>query len=219
MTIKIIKIRVIFLNSILSYPYRGAFGKSTYRGNCSGYIIRDLLLYYKPNLFIECFAGGGTGYDVAKQLGIKNSIHLDLNERFGAFNLLTDELPFGSDFIFSHPPYWNIIKYSGKGNVWGSERHYDDLSHIDDYYEFITKLDIINLKIYKSLIKGGRHAILIGDVRKKGKYYSIIKDMKWYGELESHLIKIQHNTQGQKKTYSNNNFIPIAHEHILVFKK
>src|SRR5690625_6535758 len=39
---------VILINSILSYPSRGPYGKSYYRGNCTGYIIRDLLLYYKP---------------------------------------------------------------------------------------------------------------------------------------------------------------------------
>jgi hypothetical protein len=208
---------MIQLNSILSYPIRGPYGRSSYRGNCSGYIIKDLLEFYKPQQFIEYFAGGGTGYHVAKQLGYQNSIHLDLNEEFGSFNLLSDDLPKDADFIFSHPPYWNIIKYSG--NVWGTKKHKDDLSHIEDYDGFIQKLNYINRKIYYSLKKGGRHAILIGDVRKKGKYYSIIKDMEWYGELEAHLIKIQHNTQGERKIYRNQNFIPIAHEHILIFKK
>lgn len=207
------------MNSILSYPYRGPYGRSDYRGNCSGYIIKSLLEFYKPKNFLECFAGGGTGFDVAKELGYKNSIHLDLNERFGSFNLLTDELPRGADFVFSHPPYWNIIKYSGPGNVWGKEKHKDDLSHIENYYEFISKLNLINKKIYDSMAIGARHAILIGDIRKRGKYYSIIKDMDWYGELEAHLIKIQHNTKSQNKKYSNNNFIPIAHEHLLIFRK
>ena len=43
--------------------------------------------------------------------------------------------------------------------------------------------------------------------------------MKWFGELESHIIKIQHNCFSDKKIYSNNSFIAIKHEHILVFKK
>lgn len=207
------------MNSILSYPNRGPYGNASYRGNCTGYLIKDILLRYKPKRFLECFAGSGTGYDVARELGFTKSIHLDLNDRFGNFNLLTDELPQGSDLVFSHPPYWNIIKYSGKNNVWGNTPHKDDLSHIENYDEFIYKLNIINKKIYNSLIPGGRHAILIGDVRKRGKYYSIIKDMEWFGEIESHLIKVQHNTRSQYKKYANNNFIPIAHEHILIFKK
>lgn len=207
------------MNSILSYPFRGPYGDSNYRGNCSGYLIRDILNYYKPKYFLECFAGSGTGLDVARELGYTNSIHLDLNDRFGNFNLLKDELPKGVDLVFSHPPYWNIIKYSGKNNVWGEIPHKDDISHINNYDEFIEKLDIINQRIYKSIKPGGRHVILIGDVRKNGKYYSLIKDMTWYGALEAHLIKVQHNTKGQYKRYANYNFIPIVHEHVLVFRK
>jgi len=207
------------MNSILSYPYRGPYGNASYRGNCSGFIIRDLLSIYQPKKFMECFAGGGTGLDVAKELGYKSSVHLDLNERFGNFNLLQDTLPKGADLVFSHPPYWNIIKYSGANNVWGKDPHKDDLSQIDDYDEFIHKLNYINRKIMNSIQTGGRHAILLGDVRRRGKYYSIIKDMEWYGNLESHLIKVQHNTKSKNKKYSSNNFIPIAHEHLLIFRK
>jgi hypothetical protein len=206
-------------NSILSYPFRGPYGNPKYRGNCSGFIIKDLLLYYKPINFLECFAGSGTGYDVARELGYTNSIHLDLNERFGGFNLLTDEVPMGADLVFSHPPYWNIIKYSGKENVWGNKSHKYDLSHIEDYDEFIDSLNHINRKVFKSIAPSGRHAILLGDIRRNGKYYSIIKDMKWYGELEAHLIKVQHNTRGENKKYFSRNFIPISHEHLLIFKK
>src|SRR5690625_2413783 len=115
-------------NSIVSYPIRGPYGSSNYRGNCSGYLIRDILNYYKPKNFLECFAGSGTGCDVARELGYSNSIHLDLNHRFGNFNLLTDDLPKGADLVFSHPPYWDIIQYSGKNNVWGELPHKDDLS-------------------------------------------------------------------------------------------
>lgn len=207
------------MKSILSYPNRGPYGNARYRGNCTGFIIRDLLLYFKPRNFLECFAGGGTGYDVARELGYTNSIHLDLNKRFGEFNMLKDSLPKGADLIFSHPPYWNIIKYSGNTNVWGERPHKDDLSHVENYSEFIYLLNIINKKIYNSLACGGRHALLIGDVRKKGKYYSIIKDIEWYGELEAHLIKAQHNTMSDRKSYYNRNFIPIVHEHLLIFKK
>lgn len=207
------------MNSILSYPSRGPYGNSHYRGNCSGYLIRDLLNYYRPKNFLECFTGGGTGFDVARELGYTNSVHLDLNPRFGNFNLLTDELPKGADFVFSHPPYWDIVQYSGKNNMWGEAPHTDDLSHVRNYEEFIIKLDSINKRIYECMSENGCHAILIGDVRKRGKYYSIIKDMTWYGSLEAHLIKVQHNTRSQNKRYKNYNFIPIAHEHLLVFRK
>lgn len=203
------------MQSIVSYPDRGPWGDSSYRGNTSGHIIKDLIQHFfpsqPPKQFIEVFSGGGTGKDVAKELGIKNSIHLDLNS---GWNALTDDIPYGSDFIFSHPPYWNIISYQRYNN-----HHPDDLSLNSSYEEFITKLDQVNAKIYQSLLNGGRHALLVGDIRRKGKYYSIIKDMVWLGEMESHVIKTQHNYSSEHKPYANNNFIPIIHEHLLVFKK
>ncbi|MDQ0255566.1 hypothetical protein J2S74_002948 [Evansella vedderi] len=203
------------LSSIMSFEDRGKWGKSNYRGNCSGYIIKGLLDHYQPKHFLEVFAGGGTGFDVAKELGYKNSTHLDLNPKYGGWNALTDEVPEGSDFVFLHPPYHNIIQYSGK--MWG-QPHPDDLSRCKTYDEFIKKLDLIHSKVYSSLRNGGRMAILIGDVRKKGEYFSIQRDMAWIGQLDAHIIKAQHNCVSDNRRYAGK-FIPIQHEHLLVFKK
>ena len=204
------------MQSIVSYKDRGIYGNSKYRGNCTGYIIKDLIQHFyptsKPKKFVEIFSGGGTGKDVANELNITNSLHLDLNNGWDA---LVDEIPTGSDFIFSHPLYWDIISYESQRNSYSK----NDLSNQMPYEEFIHKLNIINEKIYHSLLYGGRHAILVGDIRKQGKYYSIIKDMDWFGDLESHIIKIQYNCVSDNKIYSNNNFIPIRHEHLLIFKK
>src|SRR5690606_33695911 len=111
--------------------------------------------------------------------------------------------------------YWNIVRYEYQRGSYDP----DDLSNVMSYEEFIEKLDRVNAKIYQSLLNGGRHAFLVGDVRRKGKYYSIIKDMTWFGNLESHIIKTQHNCLSSNKQYANSNFIPIVHEHLLVFKK
>lgn len=198
--------------SIMSYQSRGPWGQSTYRGNCSGHVIKDLLDTFHPQNFVEVFSGGGTGRDVARELGYQNSLHLDLNNGWDA---LRDEIPVASDFIFSHPPYWDIVDYS---KMRGGQSDADDLSNGMSYDEFITKLDLVNQKIYNSLKVNGRHAFLVGDVRKKGAYYSIIKDMTWFGDLEDHLIKEQFNTVSARKQYGGT-FIPISHEHLLIFKK
>lgn len=204
------------MHSIISYPERGHWGNSSYRGNCSGHVIKDLIQHFYPDSapkrFVEVFSGGGTGKDVARELGIANSVHLDLNT---GWNALKDEIPFGSDFVFSHPPYWSIIQYDKQRGFYDP----DDLSNVMSYEEFIRKLDKVNAKIYQSLLNGGRHAFLVGDVRRQGRYYSIIKDMTWFGSLESHIIKAQHNCFSNNKQYANNNFVPIVHEHLLVFKK
>ncbi|MFF2532236.1 DNA methylase N-4/N-6 [Brevibacillus sp. NPDC058079] len=102
--------------------------------------------------------------------------------------------------------------------MWG-EAHPDDLSRCGSYDEFITKLNLVNAKIYNSLRNGGRHAMLIGDMRRNGKYYCMIKDLAWYGDLEAPVIKVQHNTVSGRKTYANRNFIPIEHEYMLIFRK
>jgi len=203
------------LTSILSYSNRGKWGRADYPGNCSGYVIKELLEHFKPKQFVEVFAGGGTGRDVAQELGYKDSIHLDLNPIWGGWNALLDEVPVNSDFIFSHPPYYNIILYSG--SIWG-DKSVDDLSRATSYRDFIYKLDFVNEKLYDSLSPGGRLAILIGDFRRKGVYYSILKDMKYPGKLEAHLIKMQHNCNSFRKEYRGC-FIPIVHEHLLIFQK
>lgn len=165
------------MQSVISYKNRGKYGNNLYRGNCTGYIIKDLLKQFYPNStpkkFIEIFSGGGTGKDVAKELNITNSLHLDL---INGWDALLSQIPSGADFIFSHPPYWDIISYEEQRNEYCK----NDLSNKMPYEEFIEKLNFVNEKIYYSLINGGRHATLIGDVRKQGKYYSIIKDMTWY---------------------------------------
>lgn len=200
------------MNSVLRYSDRGEWGNSSYRGNCTGHIILDLLNQFRPQKFVEVFSGGGTGKDVARSIGINDSIHLDLNNGWDA---LKDEIPVSSDFIFSHPPYWDIIAYETQRK---DGHHANDLSNKMEYPEFIDRLDLVNEKIYHSLINGGRHALMIGDIRKSGKYYSPIKDLTWFGDLEAHLIKEQDNPRSSNKTYRGN-FIPIYHEHILVFKK
>ena len=48
------------MNSIVSYKERGIFGDSNYRGNCSGFIIKDLIEHFypesKPKKFVEVFS-------------------------------------------------------------------------------------------------------------------------------------------------------------------
>ena len=69
-----------------------------------------------------------------------------------------------------------------------------------------------------SLRRGGRIAILVGDVKRKGRLYSLQKDMDWYGAPEQVVIKTQHNCRSDKVNYSGK-FIPIVHEYLLIFKR
>jgi len=68
---------------------------------------------------------------------------------------------------------------------------------------------------------GGRLAVLIGDVRRKGKYTPIVKDILNFpqGELRSIIIKVQHNCASDRRTYGKLEDPPIKHEYCVVFKK
>ncbi len=202
-------------STIASYPNRGSYGNNKWRGNCSGLLIKDLLEFFKPKRVFDPMVGSGTTKEVCHELGIKN-VCLDLNPEWGGFDVLNDEIPMSSDFIFWHPPYHNIIQYSGK--QWGNEPDPRDLSRCETYQEFIQKINQVQAKLISSLRKGGRIAILVGDVKRKGRLYSIQKDMDWYGSPEQVVIKTQHNCSSDNINYSGK-FIPIAHEYLLIFKR
>lgn len=65
-------------STILSFSERGPWGDRKYRGNCSGYVQAFLIWRYKIQKIAELFAGSGTGYDVAKDMGIQY-VGADLN--------------------------------------------------------------------------------------------------------------------------------------------
>ena len=56
------------ITSIASYFARGKYGSSTWRGNCSGLLIKDLLQFYKPDTFADLAVGSGTSIEVAEDL-------------------------------------------------------------------------------------------------------------------------------------------------------
>jgi hypothetical protein len=63
--------------------------------------------------------------------------------------------------------------------------------------------------------------VLIGDVRRKGKYTPIVKDVLNFpqGELRSIIIKVQHNCTSDRRAYGKIEDPPIKHEYCIVFKK
>lgn len=52
------------LSSVVSYPDRGPWGDSAYRGNCSGHLVKDLILRFKCQSVFDPSEGGGTVRDV-----------------------------------------------------------------------------------------------------------------------------------------------------------
>lgn len=201
------------MNSIVSYENRGKWGNNQYRGNASGKLLIDLHEVYKFNQVADYMSGSFTTKDVGKDLNIVTNCY-DLNI---GFDLISNDIKERNEFIYWHPPYWDIIKYSG--NMYGDKPLKNDLSHISDYEEFIKAINYCLAKQYTSLENGGRMAILMADVKKNKKLYSMLLDMNKLGTVEQIVIKKQHNCWSNTKKYINENFIRIAHEYCLILRK
>ena len=52
-------------SSIISYPNRGPWGNSQWRGNASGRVYKDLFEQLKPKVFTDPMVGSGTSVEVA----------------------------------------------------------------------------------------------------------------------------------------------------------
>ena len=74
------------------------------------------------------------------------------------------------------------------------------------------------LKQFCALEKGGRMAVLVGDIKKKGRLYSMICELEKPGTLENIIIKAQYNCFSENTQYSGK-FIPIIHEYLLLIRK
>ena len=215
-------------NTVLSFPERGPWGQNSYRGNCSGWIQGFLAWKYKVEKFAELFAGSGTGSDVCRDLGVEYAGY-DLNPtparpNIYPFNAVTDEVPeffYTSDLIFMHPPYGAEIKIPYAGSAYPDPSGLlsnSDLGQMP-WPVFIKTLNEIVMKFYAAMEPGARMAILMGDVRRQGRFYSMLADIVKPGNLEQIIIKYQHNTFSDGRTYSSKDFVPIVHEYIMVVKK
>ena len=56
-------------STVLSFPDRGPWGDSSYRGNCSGWIPAYFIWKYGAKNVAEIFAGSGTTLDVCRDMG------------------------------------------------------------------------------------------------------------------------------------------------------
>lgn len=214
-------------STVLSFPDRGPWGDSKYRGNCSGWYQAFLIWKYKVKKFAELFAGSGTGYDVAKDMEI-NYIGADLNPlavRPGIIcvNAVTDPVPVefaNADFVFMHPPYGAEIKIPYAGSMYPDPTGILSKSDLGQmpWDKFMVSLNQIVMRYFSAMEGGARMGILMGDVRRNG-LHSMLTDIVKPGELEQVIIKMQHNTCSGGRSYSSKNFVPIVHEYILVLKK
>jgi hypothetical protein len=205
------------LCSVVSYPDRGPWGNALYRGNCSGHLAKDLILRFKVESVFDPAEGSGTVREVVEGINEHKGKRIQYEGRdLGqGWDILTSQLPADRfDMAWYHPPYWDIIQYSG------DRRDLCNCSTLEDYE---TRLNQSAERLFQAIKPGGILAILIGDKRKNGTYYPLMRSLLMnpgLAELRAIIIKVQHHCQSDRKEYAGNPFlIPIKHEYCLIFQK
>ena len=228
--------------TIWSFKERGnwATHKGDYRGNCPPQVPRNLILKYtkEADIILDPFCGSGTTMIETKLLNRKG-VGIDINIEtlklaysrinFQSNNLFQPKLLRGNavnlkqiipdnsvDFIFAHPPYANIIKYSKdiKGDL--------SLLELD---EFLNQIDLFSKECYRILKKNKVCSIMIGDIRKNRNiiplgFYVMNIFIQTGFTLKEIIIKEQHNCKMTNKWNKNQNrdFYLLMHEYIFVLK-
>lgn len=227
------------ITSIWSFKERGewAIHKGDYPGNCSPYVVKNLLIKYsnKNDIVLDQFVGSGTTI-IESLLLNRKAIGIDINDKAinitksriknidGKYKLIRGDATKlklknkSIDFICTHPPYMDIIKYSN--GIRG------DISLLSGE-EFYNSIKLVAKESFRVLKEKCYCAILIGDVRKNGLIVPVgFNVMELFLNegflLKEIIIKEQHNCKSTDKWIEiakKRNFLLIQHEYIFVFQK
>ena len=200
---------------------------------------RNLILRYSNpgDWVLDQFIGSGTTLVEAKLLH-RNAIGVDINPQSVSISETNLQFPYETnakifvrngnatdlgfikdnsvDFICTHPPYANIIKYS-KG-IDG------DISLLNPEV-FLAEMDKVAAEAFRVLKKGKMCAVMMGDIRKYGKVVPLgFRTMECFLQAgfsnKEIIIKEQHNCHSTEYWENqDNNFLLLAHEYIFVFQK
>lgn len=223
-----------------------------YWGNFIPQIPNQLLRRYtkKGEWILDAFAGSGTSLIECKRLG-RNGLGIELNTetvklakrnitkeknnsnvktkivrgdstKINLKNELQKEGTKSVQFVLLHPPYWDIIKFSGKQN---------DLSNAKSTKEFLKMFGQV-VDNCTSVLDNGRYlAVVIGDKYSEGEwiplgFYTMQEVMKSGFKLKSTIVKNFETTKGkrnQKELWRYRalagGFYIFKHEYIFLFKK
>lgn len=223
------------VHTVLDYDERGPWGSASYHGNTSGYIIRDLAETFEAKRMLDPMEGSGTARDVAKMLGIEY-FGYDLNGGHDIMNVNTQRVILHDigeqrvDFIFWHPPYWNMVMYHPTDpRDFSSGPYVTYLVKMQQALKFLRNClaTVVDSKIGRTT-NGGfpRLAILIGDVRYQGKFYWLARDLTARAklhdagfQLENVLIRRQRGVSSNALTYQPRDpLIRLMHETILLLE-
>jgi DNA modification methylase len=230
--------------TVWSFPERGKWAthNAKYRGNWAPQIPRNLINLYsqEKDAVLDPMVGSGTTMIEAKLLGRRGlgfDIHPEVVKlakeacKFSSHNgMIEPMIEVGDarelkdikdetvDFIATHPPYLNIIRY-------GENETNGDLSALSSLAKFCDQIERVAQECFRVLKSGKYCAILIGDTRRRRHFvplaFNVMQRFLKVGFiLKEDVIKLQHNcTTTRYWNAQKRDFLLIMHEHLFVFRK
>jgi hypothetical protein len=201
------------LTSLYHNPDPGPYGSRGYPGNCSGNLIKDLLVFYGARNCLDPMAGSGTCADVCKELGIY-CMSSDLKGGKDACD--PGWYPRGCfDFCWLHPPYHRQKPYSDDPRC---------LSRCPSLAGFLERYEALIRNCAGALVPGGRLAVLMGDYCDKDEgFLPLVFHTKQIAfrlglrQVATDIIRFSHGASSGRKVYRTS-FIPGLHDVACVFQ-
>jgi hypothetical protein len=201
------------LTSIHATPGRGRYGDPSYRGNCSGLLIRDLLLFFRSRRVLDPMEGGGTCRDVCKELAVSYEGR-DLRTGFDAASADSFAGLGTFDFVWLHPPYWQMVRYNSDARC---------LSNAPTLNAFVAGLRSVLRNCRAVLAPRGKLSVLMGDGKHEGRYLGLpfrtlsAAEAEGYRLAAPEIIRFGHGSTSSNRVYSTS-FIPRLHDVCLVLE-
>ncbi len=203
------------LTSLYHHAEAGAYGDRSYPGNCSGNLIKDLLLYFKPTLTFDPMAGSGTCRDVCDELGVP-CMSWDIHQGFDACDPNDFSATNTFDFIWAHPPYFRQKLYADDPR---------DLSRSPTLEDFLRRYGQFIRNCARALKPDGKLALLMGEyLDKQAGFVPLVfytKLFALHAGLRQHctdIIRFSHGASSSRKVYRSS-FIPGLHDVCMIFER
>lgn len=204
---------VPWLTSIHAVRNRGPWGSPSYRGNCGGYLIKDLVQFFGAKRVLDPMTGSGTCRDACRDLGVPcTSFDLKLGQDAASPESYADLE--AHDFVWLHPPYWRMVRYNSDARC---------LSRAPTLDAFLDGLGTVLENSRAVLAADGHIAVLIGGYEDRGRHIPLpalttamaIERGFWPACIE--IVRLQHGNTSSRRCYSRS-FIPGLHDICIVLK-
>jgi hypothetical protein len=204
------------LTSLYHNAEAGNYGSRSYPGNCGGNLIKDLLLYFRPDgIVFDPMQGSGTCKDVCEELSLP-CLSWDIHQGFDACdpNDFPKEETFS--FIWSHPAYWRMKLYSEDPR---------DLSRAPTLEDFLRRYGQFLRNCARALKPGGKLAVLMGDYNDyEAGFVPLVyhtKRLAFAAGLQqccTDIVRFSHGASSGRKVYRSS-FIPGLHDICSIFQR